>query len=297
MNRKQFVHPIVTGLLSLLFVLSLSCKAKNTAVAFISGEDKAILSAFFHQAREQRLTEMSSGQRIIAIASYFMGSPYITGSLEAPGEERLQVNLRAFDCLTLVETVLALNETIVLTSDPDSCLFIYPSVLQNIRYRNGRIQGYTSRLHYTSEWLLNGQEKGLFSLLTDLFPGEAFPLELNYMSAHPQHYPALKDNPALTEEMATIEARLNKASLSYIPKTQLAKYMEDIPQGSIIAITTDRPGLDIAHIGFACRQNGRLYLLHASSSNSRVEISEQSLLTYLNSVKHFSGIMIAQVNK
>ncbi|HPN47811.1 MAG TPA: DUF1460 domain-containing protein, partial [Bacteroidales bacterium] len=111
MNRKQFVHPIVTGLLSLLFVLSLSCKAKNTAVAFISGEDKAILSAFFHQAREQRLTEMSSGQRIIAIASYFMGSPYITGSLEAPGEERLQVNLRAFDCLTLVETVLALNET------------------------------------------------------------------------------------------------------------------------------------------------------------------------------------------
>lgn len=297
MSLKQFTYPIAAGLLSVVFVLSLSCKTKNTAAAFISGEDEAILSGFFQQAREQRLAEMNSGQRITAIAGYFIGSPYVAGSLEAPGEERLQINLRAFDCLTLVETVLALNETIVLRTDPDSFPVVYQRVLQNIRYRNGQLQGYTSRLHYTSEWLLNGQEKGLFSLLTDLFPAEAFPLELNYMSTHPQNYPALRGNPALTEEMAAIEARLNKTSLSYIPKTKLAEYIEDIAEGSIIAITTNTQGLDIAHIGFAFRQNQSLHLLHASSSDSQVEISEQDLLTYLMGIKRFSGIMIAQVNK
>ncbi len=297
MRFKQLTYPLMIILLSTVFALSLSCKTKNTVAAIISDEDRAILSVFFQEAREQGLREMSSGQRIETIATYFKGSPYVAGSLETAGEEGLQINLRAFDCLTLVETVLALNETLMLTTDTDSCLLVYPSVLQNIRYRNGRIQGYTSRLHYTSEWLLNGQEKGLFSLLTDLFPGEAFPLELNYMSTHPQNYPALADNPGMTDEMAAIEARLNKANLSYIPITKLAEYIEDIPEGSIIAITTNTPGLDIAHIGFACRQNGRLHLLHASSSSSQVEISEPDLLTYLKGIKRFSGIIIAQVNK
>lgn len=297
MSIKQYKYPMLKTLLSLVFVLSLSCKIKNTEAALISNEDRAILSDFLQEAREQGLNELSSAQRIKAIAAYFIGSPYVASSLEAPGEESLQINLRAFDCLTLVETVLALNETIIQTLNTDSCLLVYPGMLQNIRYRNGQLQGYTSRLHYTSEWLLNGREKGLFSLMTDLFPGEAFPLALNYMSTHPQNYPALKENPDLIQEMATIEARLNKASLSYIPKTKLAEYIEDIPEGSIIAITTNLDGLDIAHIGFAYWQKGSLHLLHASSSNSRVEISEQDLMTYLKGIKHFSGIMIAQVNK
>ncbi|MDD2618395.1 MAG: DUF1460 domain-containing protein, partial [Bacteroidales bacterium] len=88
----------------------------------------------------------------------------------------------------------------------------------------------------------------------------------------------------------------NKAKLSYIPKTRLAEYIEDIPEGSIIAISTNLDGLDIAHIGFAYWQKGSLHLLHASSSNSVVEISEKDLLSYLNGIKHFTGIMIAQVN-
>ena len=294
--KKHFKYSYLTTLLILVFVLSLSCKSKTTADVAMSSRDRAILTEFLQEATESGLNQKTSGLRIRAIASSFLGSPYIAGSLEAEGEERLQINLRAFDCLTLVETVLALNETIMQTNCLDSFPAVFSRALQNLRYRNGQIQGYTSRLHYTSEWLLNGQEKGAFIILSDLFAGEAFPLELNYMSTHPDNYPALRDNSVLTEEMAAIETRLNKAKLSYIPKTRLAEYIEDIPEGSIIAISTNLDGLDIAHIGFAYWQKGSLHLLHASSSNSVVEISEKDLLSYLNGIKHFTGIMIAQVN-
>ena len=36
--------------------------------------------------------------------------------------------------------------------------------------------------------------------------------------------------------------------------------------GDIIAITTKMPGLDIAHVGIAEYKEGKLHLLHASST-------------------------------
>lgn len=263
----------------------------------MSPEDQAILSRFFTQSLQEELSQQNSSERIKSLASNFLGSPYVGGTLETAGEERLQVNLRAFDCLTLVESVLALNTCIIQTDQLDSCLSIYPQALKNIRYRNGNMEGYISRLHYTSEWLLNGQEKGIIRIETDLFAGEPFPLDVHYMSEHPEQYPALTEDASLIEEIAIVEAGINKASMRYIPKAKLFEYLDDIPDGSIIAITTDIKGLDIAHIGLAYRKNQRLHLLHASSTARQVIVSEQDLFSYLMDKAHFTGIMIAQVNK
>jgi hypothetical protein len=46
------------------------------------------------------------------VASTFVGTPYEPGTLELPGPERLVVNLRTFDCVTLVEHALVLARLI-----------------------------------------------------------------------------------------------------------------------------------------------------------------------------------------
>ena len=62
-------------------------------------------------------------------------------SLDRDGEEELVIRTDAVDCLTFVEYTLAQALGSSFTEN-----------LQKIRYRDGIIDGYPSRLHYTSDW-------------------------------------------------------------------------------------------------------------------------------------------------
>ena len=45
---------------------------------------------------------------MLEIGKFFLGTPYVTGTLETEGAEHLVVNLREYDCVTFVENVVAL---------------------------------------------------------------------------------------------------------------------------------------------------------------------------------------------
>ncbi|WP_373397222.1 N-acetylmuramoyl-L-alanine amidase-like domain-containing protein [Algoriphagus halophilus] len=70
---------------------------------------------------------------------------------------------------------------------------------------------------------------------------------------------------------------------------------KEIQSGDLIAITTSMSNLDVVHTGFAIEKNGRIHLLHASSKNQEVEISEKPLSDYLAGNKSQSGIMVARL--
>jgi hypothetical protein len=55
----------------------------------------------------------------------------------------------------------------------------YTGLLQQIRYRNGQIQGYPSRLHYFSEWLYENEKRGFLQVITKQLGGKPYvkPLE------------------------------------------------------------------------------------------------------------------------
>lgn len=63
--------------------------------------------------------------------------------------------------------------------------------------------------------------------------------------------------------------------------------------GDIIAITTNLPGLDVAHVGIAEYINGKLHLLHASSTLGKVVVSEEPLSQMLRNNKSWSGIRVS----
>lgn len=102
-------------------------------------------------------------QRVIAITQEFIGTPYVGGTLNVPEEEKLYVNTTALDCLTFVETVIALAKSSEL-ENPTLNEFL--KNLRSIRYRDGKINGYPSRLHYISEWSINNEKRRNFKEIT-----------------------------------------------------------------------------------------------------------------------------------
>jgi hypothetical protein len=84
------------------------------------------------------------GERALGLAGFFLGSPYAAGTLEQRGAERLVVNLRQFDCFTLVETVVVLTRLLGVGKQDFAD---YAAALAGVRYRGGALHGYASRLH------------------------------------------------------------------------------------------------------------------------------------------------------
>ncbi len=88
---------------------------------------------------------------------------------------------------------------------------------------------------------------------------------------------------------------LKRVKLSYIPKNKLLSKESFIQTGDIIAITSSVGGLDIAHEGFAIRQNGRVYLLHASQDFGKVMVTKEPLVEYLSRHPKQTGVMISRL--
>lgn len=69
--------------------------------------DREIFEATIRRALRARVDTLPIGERVVALGRWFVGAPYTPGTLEVR-PERLVVNLREFDCVTYVETMLAM---------------------------------------------------------------------------------------------------------------------------------------------------------------------------------------------
>src|SRR6185503_3904966 len=131
--------------------------------------------------------------------------------------------------------------------------------------RGGRLDGYLSRLHYTSEWIADNIAKGVLEDVTPSLGGVPFPLRVDFMSRHPERYPALRDNPALADSMRDIERRINSTRRTHVPRDRVTAIERKLRSGDLVAITTSLWGLDYAHTGIIIREGAKARLLHASS--------------------------------
>ena len=235
-------------------------------------------------------SNLSSGDTIAEIGCLFINIPYKEGTLERSGKEKLIVNLSAFDCTTFVETVLALAKW----SDAGKLSRSeFRKNLKLIRYRQGKIDGYSSRLHYFTDWLRDNEKKKILKDLSCQFDTETQRKKINYMTINRASYPALK-NEFEFRKMRLVEKNLSRKVFHIISKDKVSRQKTKINNGDVIAFTTKEEGLDVAHVGFAIWQGKNLHLLHASSKEGGVVISKKTLVAYLKSNKKFTGIIIAR---
>jgi hypothetical protein len=274
------------------FFFFASLSAQNP-VGSTSGEmiyelkDKEIAEDIFRKFAEEKNTE--TGDLMIKVGSCFLGAPYVPHTLEFV-PEKLVVNLREFDCTTFTESVLAIARTI---KSENPSFEQFAKELQFIRYHNGMINGYSSRIHYFSDWIYENDAKKLVNDLSKEI-GETPHLRLvNFMSTHPEFYFQLRDS-LFNHEIANQEMRINSRQMFFIPKEKLAEKEYLLKDGDIAGITTKIEGLDISHVVILKRINGSIHILHASTSGYKVILSEETLENYLNSSKSVTGIMVAR---
>ncbi|RNC64629.1 N-acetylmuramoyl-L-alanine amidase-like domain-containing protein [Proteiniphilum sp. X52] len=226
-------------------------------------------------------------------ALFFLNFPYRSHTLEMPGEEKLVVNLREFDCTTFVESVIALVRT-ARSQSPGFDIFLHE--LQRIRYREGDLRGYASRLHYTSDWFYDNEKKGFLKNSSAGLGGIREEKTIDFMTTHRNAYRQLKNDEVLLQEMQVIENGINERNgLYYLPKECIAGKASLIPHMSMIAFTTSIKGLDVTHVGFAFQEEGRLTFIHASSTREKVVIDQKTLSDYCAGQPSCTGVAIAEV--
>lgn len=246
-------------------------------------------SLIFLEKQKMAAPEKTLPSKTLAIAHSFLGTPYVGGTLDQNPTEQLVVNLRQLDCWTLMENCLAIAQT------GQGDFAAYQSHLRQLRYRDGQVDGYGSRLHYFSEWLLQAEKNRHLRDLTKEMGGIPNKKTIGYITARPTQYPQIK-NAKVLREIKAAEQRINAHDWYFIPQSKVAAMEHLLKDGDLIMLTSAKPDLDIAHQGFAVRKNGRVHLLHASSLAKKVIVSGQPLPQYVISQKGQVGIMVARLN-
>lgn len=257
-------------------------------------EDSALVVKLLTEAPTQRGKE----NRMMYFGKKFLGLPYVGFTLENGDKEHLIVNLHGLDCTTFVETVLALS----LCDLQDARTFKdYCRNLLKVRYRDGKMTDYTSRLHYFTWWGDDNVKLGIVKEIGKMNPQD-FPFEavhtihINYMSKNPHLYKQLKNHPEFVSVIKRYEDETNGKKYAYIAKEDL-KFHQSTPlgqirDGDIVAMLTDQDGLDTRHIGIAFWKDGKLHLLHASSLYKKVLMSKETFYEYEKKQPKHIGIRV-----
>ncbi|WP_235856350.1 N-acetylmuramoyl-L-alanine amidase-like domain-containing protein [Flagellimonas oceanensis] len=280
LNIKVYFSILLTlGMLSITSAQQITC----------SPEDKSLFETKINDLEQTKA--MSLGDTIISVGQSFLGTPYVEKTLEVGDTETLVVNFGGLDCTTFVENVLAFS---MMLQNQQKDFENFTENLETVRYRNGNLEGYPSRLHYFTEWIRNNEKKGLIEDITAELGGVELEKPINFMGTHRNLYPFLASDENF-EAMVSVEKEIAKEKFCYLPQDEIESKEHLIKSGDILALATSIKGLDVTHTGIAIHQpDGRLHLLHASSKNGEVEISELPLADYLKNIKSNIGIIVAR---
>jgi Protein of unknown function (DUF1460) len=243
--------------------------------------------------------EGSLGARAIRVGELAIGTPYEPYTLEAylktggnPEQEPLTLSLTRFDCVTLVESCLALAR---LARDEGAASWEgFGREIERMRYRGGDRRGYASRLHYFSEWIEDGERRGLMRDLGRELGAAKDDRPLRFMTEHRSSYPAMSDN-TVFQEIGAIERRLDGHARRVIPTKRIPEVVNKIESGDVLAFATEMKGLDVTHTAFAYRdKSGVLRVLHAPLSGGVVEITRTTLPEYVAAIKRSTGVLVAR---
>ena len=233
----------------------------------------------------------SVGTATLAAARYFVGRPYVASTLERE-PERLVINLREWDCTTLVESAVALART---AQSPAPTFDVYLRELSRLRYRTAVITDYTDRLHYFTDWIYENARRGLVRDVTAEIGGRPYQPRLSFMSTHPDRYAALRSHPTRVNLLRVKEAEISaRTGYALLPTAAIPSAAGHLRDGDIVCFVTNVAGLDISHVGIICRRGPTVTFVHASSAAGRVIVEPTSLHAYAARSPRTIGIMVVR---
>jgi hypothetical protein len=194
-----------------------------------------------------------------------LGSPYAAAPLGGSPDalELLSASLDVFDCVTYLETVLALSLSRRAVD--------FPGWLRRIRYDGGRLE-WARRNHYMTGWIRSNVASGVVKRI------------------------AGGVRPVLKER--TLDAvpglRRRRSRFSCVPKREIGRLTPRLATGDFVFFASTKARLDVFHCGILVRKEGRLVMRHASRSQGGAV--EQELADFLKGHRMAGVIVVRPAN-
>ena len=231
-----------------LVAAALSLALATAPVA--SDPDPAALEALLASVRGQ-----SFQGRLLGLSERFLGTPYAHSPLgegEGPDPDP-RLRLDRVDCLTYVETVMAL----ALSGSVEDVVH----VLDSIRYRSR--PDYAGRNHLMeAEWLPSNAAKGLVRDVTVQLGGEAARPGWKVIGAE-----AWGSTTAQALGLPPAARLTGRFPLSVLPVDSVLSGAAHWPSGTLLLVVReDAPWriTRVSHLGFVVQRGGRTFLRHAT---------------------------------
>lgn len=255
-------------------------------------EGGELLATIAERAEAENWREKEFGEIVGAVGMSLQGLPYTAGTLEGD-REVCRVSLQGLDCVTFFETSVGIARLVVQREELTAGNLV--DEITTMRYRNGTVDGYTSRLHYFVDWVAENRRNGIVSDITGTLSGAVKDSRtIDFMSTHVDAYSQLKSSPENQKRIREIETEINGRERYYLPKRYIGETEKNLQTGDIVGITTSIAGLDVSHTGLCYRDSeGRLRLLHASSTKKKV-LLDTDLDAYLAMNAKQTGIIVVR---
>jgi hypothetical protein len=204
-----------------------------------------------------------TGRRIDILSRCFLEYPYkvnpLIGSADSP--EVFTASLDGFDCVTYIETILALASSF--SADG------FIERLRQLRYKQGCIQ-WRQRNHYMTQWIRNNvRAETIRHLPMPRVPQVSWARRLNVV-------------PGLSPR---------RVQLKCVPKPMFPRLAPYLNTGDLMFFASTRKNLDVFHVGIIIRGGDGLNLRHASRSQGHVV--EQKLDEFLKA-NRMAGVIVAR---
>lgn len=287
LTRRNFIK---TSALSAIFLSAIPQSLKSFNNVFWDDYDEVLCRKKFKLLLSNEVQKLPIGDVIAEVGKSFIDTDYVAGTLDKNKSESLVINLTGLDCVTFVENCLVFARCV---KQGKTTFDDYKAELKKIRYRDGVINGYSSRLHYFCDWIWDNESKGIVKNITADIGGVSYSKNIDFMSTHTNSYKQLADSAEL-EGIKASEDAINSRYYYYIPTKDISKSYDLMQTGDIIATTTSIGGLDVTHTGYVYKEAGGTYFMHASSKSKKVIISGEELQEYVAGDSKKTGIMVAR---
>ncbi len=288
---RKFIYSLILVAGGALMGMGHAAAVTQQQMRFHCANDTTEINQLLKKGVESGLK--SPNELVCLYAHELMGRPYVAQTLEGTPEV-LTIDIDELDCTTFVETLYALART---TMTGRYSWRDYAANLESIRYRGGEMNGYTSRLHYISEWAVENTSRGNLTEVTGDLDGARYMIKtLDFMTTHRSAYPALADS-ATFEKMRSLEIGYRNHRFAYVKKESLhnKKLIEQLKSGDFVALVTKIDGLDVTHMGVIEKKDGRLYLLDASSVGKKVQLETDDMMEMLRRNRSNLGIRVFRI--
>ncbi|MEE9159734.1 MAG: N-acetylmuramoyl-L-alanine amidase-like domain-containing protein [Gammaproteobacteria bacterium] len=262
----------------------------RSAAAHQLDPTQAILLRRWYSTVGPRRNDESFGELTTRAAKIHLGSPY-RNAPQTAAPETLRVDLETFQCVSLIESTLALARCTWTNKRNEAC-FLHE--LEAFRYRNGTMNTYSSRLHYFTDWIDDNLKRQRLVLLTAELGGEPVQQPFFFMTTHATHYPALAD-PTVFQAIAHTESRLSGRQHRVINGEELIALKDALQDGDIVAVVGIKPGLMVTHVGFIDRgPDDVARILHASSFHQQIILTAEGVAEHISRHPARRGVIIAR---